>query len=152
MSSERNIANPEDRQRLEQKRRELEREERQEQLSKASTRSEIASEEQPSEAPDLRKTYTVSFRGVDIDFYELGDSQIEAAKFENIDDEVEQGTKAAEYVYETMAEKSVPEWADEAWWRMYDTGAVMEVFQDLVEEATDVDEEARDRIEEFRGE
>lgn len=152
-----NYDNPEAKERLDQYREEVvfADDDAEELAQNAAIRRTVAEEDQPGmpeEAPDLRETYTVTFRGYDFEFYELGDAQTEAAKFDQMDDDVETGTKAAAFVYETLGEKATAEWADEAYWRDYDMGAVMELFTDLVNEATDVDPEEAEDIGEFRGE
>jgi hypothetical protein len=150
--------NPETADKLEAARKELERRDQAEQTQEAATsletRQEIADEDQPDpgDAPDLRETYTVDFRGHPFDFFELGDSAIEAAKFAQEGDDVEAGSQAADFVYETLGEKAVSDDVDEAYWRGYDFDDVIDLFFDLVEESSDIDEEDREKIDEFRGE
>lgn len=149
--------NPETAQKLEEARKELEQREQAEQVESAAssieTRNEIASEEQPDpNAPDLRETYEIDFRGHAFEFYELGDTAIKAAQFAQGDeDDVEAGSKAADFVYETLGEKAVNDACGESYWRRYDFDDVMDLFFDLADKASDLDEEQREQIDEFRG-
>jgi hypothetical protein len=150
--------NPETKQKLDEARKQLERREQAEQAEDAAdtleTRSEIAAEPQPDpDAPDLRETYTVAFRGHDFEFFELGDSAIKAARFSQAEgDDVEAGSQAADFVYETLGAKSVSDAVDEAYWRRYDFDDIMDLFFDLADESADLDEEQQEKIDEFRGE
>lgn len=158
MSAKPEYDNPETKKKLDEARQELQRREDAEQAEdaaeKLTARKNIADEEQPDpEAPDLRETYTVDFRGHQFDFYELGDTAIKAAQFSQApDDEVQAGSDAADFVYQTLGEKSVNDAVDERYWRGYDFDDVMELFFDLVDESTDLDEEDREEIDQFRGE
>lgn len=149
--------NPEVKDELDEKRQRLQQhreEEKAKQAADAKTsRQMIADEEQPDpNAPDLRETYTVDFRGHDFTFYELGDVAIEAAQYQGADDDVEEGTKAAHFVYRTLGEKSADPGVNESYWRQYDFDDVMDLFFDLIEEASDVDEDEVEEIDEFRDE
>lgn len=149
--------NPDTKAELDEKRKQLEQFEQKQAVGDAvenqTTRSKIANEEQPDPgAPDLRETYTVEYRGHEFEFYELGDAAIEAAKYatEDDDDDIEAGTDAANFVYTTLGKKGVN--TSEAYWRQYDFDGIMELFFDLVEEASDVDAEDVEEIDEFREE
>lgn len=110
-------------------------------------RHTIASEEQPDgELPDLRVTETVDFRGHDFEFTELGELELEATQFSDVDeDNVEEGSEAAKFAYRVLGESSVD--ADEAYWRQYsltapgDTDGIMDLFTDVVDAFSDVDPE-----------
>ena len=153
--------NEETAQKLEQARKELERREQADEAKQAAetyeTRQEIADEEQPHEdAPELRETYTVEFRGHPFEFFELGDAAIKAARFSqqaeegDEEDAIEAGSQAADFVYETLGEKSVSDAVDESYWRRYDFDDIMGLFFDLADESTEIDEEEREKIDEFR--
>lgn len=148
--------NPDVKEELDEKRRQLQQHRRQQRAQEAadvkSARESIAAEEQPDPgAPDLRETYTLEFRGHEFEFYELGDVAIEAAQFQNADEDVEAGTEAAAFVYRTVGQKcKSPAGCDEAYWREYDFEDVMGLFFDLVDAASDLDEEEVEEIDEFR--
>lgn len=164
---ERNVTNPETKSRLDEARLERQREEKQEEIEEtqkaASARQKLADEEQPDpdaekeEAlQDLLETTTVEFRGREFDFAEFGDTIIEAQEFSDLD--AEEGSKAANFVYEVLGKKCVsPEYADEEFWRNFDFGSedgngILNLFNRLVEETQDISEEERKEIEEFRNE
>lgn len=102
---------------------------------------ELAREDAPdaeNPRPDLRVTETLEFRGHSFAFHELGDQELEAAQFSDIDEgDVEQGSKAGQYVYETLGAAGVD--TDEAYWRQYDlqasgdTDGVMDLFNAVVQ-------------------
>lgn len=150
--------NPDTKEELDEKRKQLERHDKAQQAEAAAehqgTRSALADEDQPDpSAPDLRETYTVAFRGHDFEFYELGDAALEAAQYQDIDDDdIEQGTEAAQFMYRTLGDKAVTDAIDAAYWRQYDFGDVMDVFFELIEQASDVDEAEAEEIRDFRGE
>lgn len=98
--------------------------------------------------PDLQVTAEVEFRGHPFEFTELGDSELEATKFSDIEEgDVERGTEAAQYVYQTLGRHGVG--TDEDYWRQYSMqpvngeDGVMELFNRLIgafNEDVDLDE------------
>lgn len=126
-------------------------------------RSDLAGESQPGrELPDLTDSFEVEFRGHTFEFSELGDSVVKAArKIGDAEDaDAEAGAKSADFVYEVLADKSKHPEADEAYWRQYDLqhdemDGVFDLFDDLAGaamSAEDLDDDERERIEEFRDE
>lgn len=87
--------------------------------------------------PDLRERATVDFRGYPFEFTELGDSELEAADFADIDeDDIQAGSEAGEYVYRTLGKHGVN--TDEDYWRQYslqgtgDKEGLMDLFTRVI--------------------
>lgn len=146
---------------VDEKLRERKRQKQEQQLKKQakteSGRNLITSEEESGAPEDslenLLKTEDLEFRGVTFTFSEPGDAILEASKYN--DENVEQGTEAAEFVYRTLGKKCMSK--DEEFWRNFDLGqeggdGVMDLFNRYVEAFQDIDPEEREKIEEFRAE
>lgn len=120
------------------------------------TGRDVVTEEAESGAPEdslenLLKTEEIEFRGVEFTFTEPGDIVIKAQQYS--DGDVDQGSEAAEFVYNTLGKKCLGK--DEEFWRNFDLGeeggdGVMNLFTRYVEAFQDIDPEEREQIEEFR--
>lgn len=128
-----------------------------EQATNESGRNLVSSEEESGAPEDslenLLKTEELEFRGVSFTFSEPGDAILEASQYN--DENVEQGTDAAQFVYRTLGKKCMSK--DEDFWRNFDLGqeggdGVMDLFNRYVEAFQDIDPEDREQIEEFRSE
>lgn len=151
--------NPDAKRKLDAKRQELAQKQQRETVQTAaeakSAKQTLAEEPQPAvgpdeELPDLRETYEAPFRGRLFAFYEFGAAQLEATKYDDLDDDdpdVDRGTELAAFIYETLGEKAVHPGADEAYWRQYDPTDLIALFVTLVEEQSDLDPSEREEIE-----
>lgn len=117
---------------------------------------DVGSEEQPGSDYPQPEVTVVPWRGDDVEWLELGDTLVKAAELEEQDDISD--VQMMKFVYKTFAEKSVPSELDEAYWRGFDlrraddTDGLMDLFDRLVDESDSVDEEAREKAEQFRQE
>lgn len=111
----------------------------------ADARRTLAQEEAPdpeNPRPDLRVTADVEFRGHTFSFTEIGDAELEAAGFQDIDeDDIEANTEAGEWIYETLGDAGID--TDEEYWRQYSlqpvngSDGIVQLFGRVVESFND---------------
>ena len=107
---------------------------------KVKARRDLAREDTPDpNRPDLSVKADVTFRGHEFTFTELGESELEAMEYRDIEEgDIEQGTKAAEYIYRLIGKHGVG--TDEQYWRQYSMQSVkgeeglLDLFNKIVEE------------------